>query len=398
MIKLFDTKEECCGCTACISICPIHAITTQTDEEGFLYPKIDYSLCLECGLCKKVCAFQNGYNTSSSLGQPDVFALKHKSNDVRMNSTSGGAFTAISDYVLLKNGVIYGAAYDEALRVTHQRAETAVGRNRFRGSKYVQSDLNQVFSQIGKDIKNDRTVLFTGTTCQVAGLNSYLAQSKINIDKLVTIDIICHGVPSPRVFSDFIAYCEHKNKSKITQYYFRSKVNGWGHTEEAVYENGKHDYNSLLSQTHKELFYSDLCLRPACHKCKYTNFDRPSDFTIADYWGIENCLPEFKDTLGVSAIILNTRKGKDIFSYLKGSTESVLSNIYDCAVKQRNLHTPTPMNIKRNEFWSDYLVHDFDYIIRKYTGYGLKKELKGASKRILSKVGLLKFAIKVLKR
>ena len=169
MITVFDKKEDCCGCTACKSICPTQAITMKSDEEGFLYPKIDQELCMDCGLCRKVCVLQNGYDTSNSFTRPKVYALKHKSDKVRKNSSSGGAFTAISDYVLSKAGIIYGATYNEELRVIHQCAETTEGRNKFRGSKYVQSDLEEVFSQINENLKNYRYVLFTGTGCQVAG-------------------------------------------------------------------------------------------------------------------------------------------------------------------------------------------------------------------------------------
>ena len=389
MITLFDKKKDCCGCTACKSICPNQAITMQPDEEGFLYPSIDESICIECGLCKEVCAFQNGYETLNNLESPDVYALKHKSDEVRMNSSSGGAFSAISDFILSENGVIYGATYDKEFRVIHKRAETEGERNKFRGSKYVQSDLKEVFVQIRQDLKDGRLVLFTGTPCQIAGLNSYLKRSVTRTDQLITVDIICHGVPSPLIFADYIDYCQEKNKRKITDYRFRSKVNGWGHTEETIYDNGRQDYTSVLSQTHKELFYSNLCLRPACYNCKYTNFDRPSDITIADFWGIENYLPEFKDELGVSAVIINTTKGKLTYSHFKRDTNTVASKIEYCATNQGNMHTPTPLNPRRDEFWTDYLQRGFDYIIRKYTGYGFKKEFKHRLRYLLDMMGLL---------
>ena len=395
MITLFDKKQDCCGCTACKSICPNKAITMKADEEGFLYPHIDESLCMECGLCKEVCAFQITYETTSNLKSPDVYALKHKSDKVRMSSSSGGAFSAISDFILSENGIIYGATYDENFCVIHKRAENKVERNKLRGSKYVQSDLKNVFVQIRQELKNGRLVLFTGTPCQVAGLNRYLKRLVIRTDQLITVDIICHGVPSPLVFADYINYCQEKSKRKVTDYRFRSKVNGWGHTEETIYENGRKDYTSALSQTYKELFYSSLCLRPACNNCKYTNFNRSSDITIADFWGIENYLPDFKDELGVSAVIINTSKGKSKYSHFKCNTNVVESRIEDCAAKQRNMHTPTPINPRRNEFWTDYSLGGFDYVIRKYTGYGLKKEIKCGLRNQLDKMGLLRIIRKI---
>ena len=389
MITLFDKKKDCCGCTACKSICPNQAITMLSGEEDFLYPSIDESICSECGLCKEVCAFQNEYETLHNLESPDVYALKHKSDEVRMNSSSGGAFSAISDFILSENGVIYGAAFDKEFRVIHKRAETEGERNKFRGSKYVQSDLKEVFVQIRQDLKNSRKVLFTGTPCQVAGLNNYLKKSVTGTDQLITVDVICHGVSSPLVFADYIDYCQEKNKRKITNYCFRSKVNGWGHTEETIYNNGRRDSTSILSQIHKELFYSNLCLRLACYNCKYTNFNRPSDITIADFWGVENYLPEFKDELGVSAVIINTTKGKLTYSHFKVEANTIASNIEECAAKQANMHAPTPLNPRRDDFWIDYLHRGFDYVIRKYTGYGFKKEFKHRIRYLLDQMGLL---------
>jgi coenzyme F420-reducing hydrogenase beta subunit len=389
MIQVYDKNNDCCGCTACKNICPTQAIIMKPDEEGFLYPQINQDLCIDCGLCRKVCAFQNGYNTDHILEKQQVYAIKHKSDEVRKNSTSGGAFTAISDYILKKNGVIYGAAFDDEFCVVHQRVETVDGRNKMRGSKYVQSDLNDVYLQIKEDLKNGRNVLFTGVGCQVAGLNSYLEKSKVNVEKLLTVDIICHGVPSPKLFSDYISYLEVKNKSKIKQYHFRSKIKGWGHTEYTVFENGKQDHTSILSQTYKELFYSNLSLRPSCYTCKYTNFLRPADITIADYWGIENYFPEFKDELGVSAIIINTAKGTSSYSELCDSVVSIASNINDCAKRQRNLYTPSPMNPRRDEFWKEYKQYGFDYIINKYTSMSFKYRLKQGIRHMLVKLRML---------
>lgn len=394
MITVFDKKESCCGCTSCKNICPKQAIIMNQDEEGFAYPTIDQTLCIDCRLCRKVCAFQNGYNTSENLDKPEVYALKHKSDGVRKESTSGGAFTAISDYILLKKGAIYGAAYDENFRVFHRRAESEEQRNRFRGSKYVQSDLNDVFAQVKEDLGNNINVLFTGTSCQVAGLNSYLEQARVITEKLITIDLICHGVPSPKIFAEFISFLEKKNRSKVKQYNFRSKANGWGHTEEAVFESGKRDCTSILSQTNKELFYLDLSLRPACHECKYSNFSKPADITIADFWGIENYFPEFKDSLGISAVIVNTNKGKSIFSELGDTVYIMQSNIYDCAARQKNLYNPSPRNPRRNEFWNDYFQHGFEFIIKKYAGYSLKGRTKKLTIKILKNYGLLDIVVK----
>jgi coenzyme F420-reducing hydrogenase beta subunit len=389
MISVFDQKADCCGCTACKSICPTQAIKMLSDEEGFAYPHINQSLCNDCELCKEACSFQRENYATDNFKSPEVYALKHKSTEVRISSSSGGAFSAISDYVLSKNGVIYGAAFDDSVRVLHKRAETEAERDKFRGSKYVQSDLKDIFSQVKDDLDNGSFVVFTGTPCQVAGLKGFLASSKAAVEQLITVDLICHGVPSPLIFADYINYCQEKSNRKVMDYRFRSKVNGWGvHTEEIIYDDGSHDHASALSQTYKELFHSRLCLRPACHNCQYTNFFRPSDITIADFWGIEACLPEFKDKYGVSVVIINTAKGRSLFSKFKDDTYTVESNIEDCALKQPNLHTPTPQNPRRDAFWADYYQRGFVFVIKKYTRYGLKKKVLDTLRSLLKRMGL----------
>ena len=257
-----------------------------------------------------------------------------------------------------------------------------------RGSKYVQSDLKGIFSQVKDDLQNERYVLFTGTPCQVAGLNNYLIKSKVNMSKLLTTDIICHGTPSPKIFHDYILFLEMKSKSKLINYNFRSKVNGWKHTEEAVFKNGKREYNTVATQVYKKLFYSYLCLRPSCYQCKYTSYLRPADITIADYWGVENYFPEFTDNLGVSAVLLNNQKGKDVFKSFTEDIYMVRSNINDCARRQANLHNPSPKNPRRDEFWCNYLNYGFMYIAKKYGGYGVKGKAKKIAANILRQFGL----------
>lgn len=373
MIRVFDQKQDCCGCTACSSICPSEAIRMLPDEEGFVYPEIDPDACIDCRLCKDVCAFQNGYNTSNNLDTPDVYAVKHQSDEVRQISASGGAFTAISDYILSKRGVIYGVAFAENFRLLHQRAETKKERDLFCGSKYIQSELGDVFKQIANDLTAGRHVLFTGTSCQVGGLNEFLKKKNINRDLLLTADILCFGTPSLKVFRDFIAYLGKKKKSKVIHYSFRSKVLGWGHTEKAQFEDGTVDYTSTLSQAYKYLFHSRICLRPSCYQCKYANFMRPGDITLGDFWGIEKYHPEFTDKLGVSLVILNTQKARNVYSALSG-IDCVKSNMRECAEKQKRFSRAAEINPKRDAFWGDYKKYGFDYIIKKYTNYGCQNK------------------------
>lgn len=397
MIELYKNKQDCCGCTACANICPRNAIEMITDCEGFKYPQINNERCILCGLCQKVCAFQNGYDRSNVYEEPLVYAAKHKDENVRMSSTSGGAFTAISDHILNKNGVIYGVMFDKDMNVIHSKAVTQQERDNFKGSKYVQSDLSDIFAQVANDLVKQQDVLFTGTPCQCAGLLSFLKLHKINIEKLVLCDIVCHGTPSPLLWKNHIEILERKNRSKVRNYYCRSKVKGWhSHTEMVVFENNKMDCKSEISQAYKTIFYSHNALRLSCHNCKYTNTQRCSDITIADYWGIEKTMPDFDDNKGVSLVLINNSRGEKIFNNIKLEFEYRQSNISSCL--QPQLQYPTSPSPKRNKFWNDYYKKGYLYVVKKYTNYGLKFRAKVKLVKTLKKSGLYKVAKTMLKR
>ena len=225
MIQITD-KSDCCGCTACASICAHDAITMKPDPLGFLYPVVDISKCVDCGLCEKVCQFNNHYDTSLNLEKPIAYAARHKDMDKIMKSRSGAAFIAISDYILEKGGVVYGAGYKDHFRVAHKRATTKEERDEFRGSKYVQSDLTGVFKQVKEDLKRGLTVLFSGTPCQTSGLSSYIGRRLR--ENLFLVDIVCHGVPGPYIWRDYLAYIEKKHGSRVVKVNFRDKeIYGW---------------------------------------------------------------------------------------------------------------------------------------------------------------------------
>ena len=397
MIQLFDEKENCCGCTACMNICPQRAINMVADDEGFKYPEINQKLCIECKMCKKVCTFQNGYNTKNNLKEPLVYAAKHKKDEIRMSSSSGGTFTAISDYVLDEKGVVYGVQFDGYFNVIHGRASNKEDRDKFKGSKYVQSDLSDIFQIIKKDLNNSLLVLFTGTPCQCAGLKAYLTKCTVSMENLLLCDIVCHGTPSPLMWKEYLHFCETANKSKIINYEFRSKILGWHtHTEASTYLNGKVDYKSSLSQSEKSLFYSHNTLRIACHNCRYTNLQRISDITIADFWGIEKSIPDFDDNKGVSLIMVNTPKGQDLFGHIKPALKCCESDTKKCF--QPQLQHPCKPSSKRDEFWKDYYTKGYPYIIKKYTDFGYKNALKKFMKKTLEKCHLLESVKKYIRK
>ena len=378
-VILFSQKNDCCGCSACMTVCPKDAISMQPDEQGFLYPVIDNEKCIKCGLCVKTCAFQNGYATPDNLDTPLVYAVKHKDYSERRTSRSGGMFIAVADWILANNGVVYGAGYGDAFYVMHKRAETKEQIFEFKGSKYVQSDMNDIFSRVIEDLKNDRYVLFSGTPCQTSGLYSCL--KNINADKLYVCDIVCHGTPSPYIWKDYLKYSENKYKSKMVKTDFRDKSYGWdSHIESLWLESGK----KISSELYTRLFYKHIMFRPSCEKCKYTNARRPSDITLADFWGINKAVPGFDDDKGISLVFINTEKAKNLFEIIQDNIEYRPSRLEDCM--QHNLKNPSVFSEKTEEFWKDYADHGFEYIAKKYVNTSLKAKLRSKLKLVLKPI------------
>lgn len=237
MLQIIN-PADCCGCTACESICPHDAISMRPDALGFLYPDVDATRCVDCGLCEKVCDFNANYETPDNYDIPIAVGARHKNHEEVATSRSGAAFIALSDYILEHGGIVYGVGYAGHFRVVHKRATTKVERNEFKGSKYVQSDLTGIFRQVRADLKEGFTVMFSGTPCQTAGLNSFIG--KRLRDKLILVDIVCHGVPGPNLWRDYLAYIEKKQGDVISEVNFRDKQEfGWAaHHETFKFVNG----------------------------------------------------------------------------------------------------------------------------------------------------------------
>lgn len=382
MIQITN-KADCCGCTACASVCAHHAISMEPDALGFLYPKVDTEKCTNCGLCEKVCAFNSNYDKSLNLAQPLAYAARHKDMKEVETSRSDAAFIAISDYVLDNGGVVYGAGYTDHFRVIHKRATTKQERDEFKGSKYVQSDLNHVFLQIKKDLKDGLTVLFSGTPCQTAGLNSFIGK-KLR-EHLILVDIVCHGVPSPYIWKDYIAYLEKKHKDSICQVNFRDKqLYGWtAHHETFKFSNIMRE--KLIPKSFTYLFYEHIMFRLSCGVCPYTNTRRPSDITIADFWGWEKTDPNINtDDKGVSLILINTKKGSMIFDSIKSQMITIPAKLEDCL--QPNLQHPSAIHPKRMQFEHDYQRKGFSYIMRKYGDIGWKYKVGQIKQNLIRRI------------
>ena len=317
----------------------------EPDTLGFKYPKVDLDKCIDCGLCEKVCAFNDNYDKSLNLKEPEIYAARHKDIHEIETSRSGAAFIAISDYILENGGIVYGVGYKDHFRVAHKRATTKEERNEFKGSKYVQSDLDGIFRQVKEDLKQGNTVLFSGTPCQTAGLNSYIG--KKFRENLVLVDIVCHGVPSPYIWQDYLTYLENKYKSKIIKVNFRDKSRiGWsGHIESFVFANK----NKVELDVFKYLFGKNIMLRSSCGSCVFTNFNRPSDITIGDYWGWEKISKDFNDdNKGCSLLFINTIKGQILLNKISNNL-FLLKSDKEKSV-QPNLESPSVLDKKNTDF------------------------------------------------
>lgn len=377
-----EEKDRCTGCTACVAICPKSAINMCENEKGFLYPSIEEELCVNCGLCKKVCPIDSILSRNDET-YPRVYAVKHKNDEVRKKSSSGGTFTAISDYVLEKGGVIYGCVYDENMVAKHIRIDNRVERNKCCGSKYVQSNLSngEIFLCVKNDLDNRILVLFSGTPCQIDGLLNYLGR---NYQNLITLDLVCRGVPSPKLFREHIDILEKRMNSTVSKYVNRSKMVKWGtHIELVGFENGYEEYKSTLSQAWKRIFHMHCALRDSCYECKYVSINRVADITIADFWGIEKSVPEFKDDLGVSLVLINNHKIEQYKMEMFEDTE--LMEIRDKYYIQPALKSPLEYPEKYDDFWDLYKKKGYSGVIKKYANCSFVGEIKEIVKKIIYK-------------
>ena len=376
-------KVNCFGCGACKNICPVNAIIMKEDEKGFEYPVVDKNKCINCGACIKICPYHNRFNEEKS--KKSFYALKIKDENIRKNSTSGGAFYGIASEIINNKGVVYGAVYDKDLNVVHDRITKIDDIEKMMGSKYVQSRIVDIFDKIKKDLESGKKVLFTGTPCQIAAIKRFLKKDYSN---LLLCDIICHGVPSPKTFKDHISYVENNRKKIIQNYKFRTKEKGWhstNHLEKIIFADGTDDSSSILSQSFKYFFYSCKTFRDSCFECPFSNVDcRLSDFTIGDFWGIEKNYPEFDDDFGVSLCIIHTKKGKDMFNIIKDKYYFIETD-RDKSL-QENLIKPTNKPDGINQFWKDYNQKGYEYALKKYTPYGFKNSIVYRIKNIVKKI------------
>ena len=342
MLKIKD-KTACCGCAACVQVCPKQCITFNEDNEGFRYPSVDFDSCVKCGLCEKVCPISCHKEQRIPLA---VYAGKNNDCCVRQQSSSGGVFTLIANEIVNAGGVVFGASFDNDWEVEHRYADQLCDLAAFRGSKYLQSRIGDTYKKVEEFLKEGRQVLFSGTPCQVAGLKSFLRKE---YDSLLTVDIICHGVPSPLVWRRYLE--ETAVDQKIADINFRSKHESWKRYSVVIKSTDRVVLNQpYYENAYMKGFLSDIYLRPSCYACSFKKGSSGSDITLGDFWGIETSLPQFDDDKGVSAILVNTSLGLNLIESLNIDRREVS---YETILKGNpSLEENSRVDLKlRSMFW-----------------------------------------------
>lgn len=369
---LGEDLETCTGCAACVAACPKGVIAMQPSSEGFLYPQINSALCDDCGLCRTTCPVNpKNLSKTQSNGQDSkkpsaVFAAWHLNEAIRHESSSGGVFTALAEAVLTQGGVVAGAAFDDDLVVRHILIENSTDLARLRGSKYVQSEIPQTMYQCMRDLLiQGRPVLFSGTPCQVAGLRNFLRKP---YDNLSCCDIVCHGVPSPKVFDAYKTMLECQYGAKAQRIAFRRKDCGWKRFSVSLSFENNTEYRRIFNSDPFMLgFLQNIYLRPSCYDCKFTNTDRPGDLTIADFWNVEKRYPKYdQEDKGTSLILVNTAKGQVWLDVCHKRLFLGSADLETAIAGNSSLVRSVKRSSKRETFYRDFGVIPFSIIIRKY--------------------------------
>lgn len=346
--------EKCCGCEGCKSICPKSAIKITESIDGFILPEVNPELCIECGLCEKVCPmYHAGIAISSTAGE--AYAAVNKNDAELSQSSSGGIFSLVADYVLDEGGFVAGASFDRSLTLHHVVTEDKNDISNLRGSKYLQSRIGDTFTTIKRILNTGKLVYFVGTGCQVAGLKLFLRK---DYENLITSDILCHGVPPQSVFNAVIKAVETKYNGKIEKYSFRDKsVWGWSCSSSShinIESKLKYLGNEPIQKAYFNAFIKADNYRESCYVCPYAQSNRSGDITLGDFWGVEKYLPIKDIRKGVSAILVNTPKGQQLLDRIKGKLNLYRASISDIEHINRTLVEPTPRPVAREQFFKKF--------------------------------------------
>lgn len=374
MINITD-KSKCCGCCACVDVCAHKAITLKTDIEGFWYPEVNANQCIECGLCVKICPElnidqlkKNDYHTPAK-----TIAAIHKRMDVRWDSTSGGAFSALADAMYEQGGYVSGAIYNDNFSVRNYISNNPKDLVRLRSSKYLQSKAEGLYTEIRTLLRNGERVLACGTPCQMAALRSFLRK---DYENLIIVDFICRGVNSPKVYRKYLDSLERKHGGKVVYVKAKNKELGWRNlTRKVVFDNGAVYYGVSMEDDFRRGYHTNVYCRPSCYTCQYKGFPRMSDITIADYWGIEKVDSNLDNNIGTSMILLNSKKGEDFFELVKDKLEYRETSFQSILPGNPALVSPlSPAKIDREQFFIDLDKGTFEEVTEKYFPYNAYKQ------------------------
>ena len=386
MIKITD-KSKCSGCHSCYNVCPKKCIAMKEDFEGFWYPEVDIDKCIDCGLCEKRCPILNDMKNDN---QPQAYACYNKNESIRKESSSGGVFTLLATFIIERGGIVYGASFNNEFMVEHIKADNVDDLGKLRGSKYVQSRIGNTYAEIKEYLNQGKLVYFSGTPCQVNGFISYLNGKQY--DNLYTQDIICHGVPSPKVWKKYLNYREKLDGQTPMRINFRQKDDGWNlyalllqYNNNAYKTNHRHD---LFMQA----FLRNACLRDSCYSCSFKSKNRQTDITLADFWGVENILPEFNDNKGTSLVIVNTKKGQELFDDIKDQMIYQESDFEESIKNNPSMHMSVNKPENSDEFFNNLDSLEFDELVENCT---VKPKKASIIRIMLSKVK--RFILKLFK-
>lgn len=356
MIELYD-KADCTGCSACANICPRGCITMTADSEGFLYPEVNTDICVDCRLCEEVCPM---INKPMPHDIKAVYGAKNKDDSVRFTSSSGGMFTVFAEEIINNGGVVFGAALDDNHTVKHIMVDSIKDLEKLRGSKYVQSLIGDTYAKVRSLLRSGKNVLFSGTPCQVAGLKKYLIKP---FDNLITIDLVCHGVPSPMVYRKHLAELASKAGEPITRVKFRDKSEGWKQGETLFFTEHHKMGAPKREEPYMRLFLNNIIIRPSCSNCAFNNKRSQADITIADYWGIDKQFPEFDDDKGVTLVIINTDSGTSLFETIKDKATILTTDYEKGAEFNWAVVKSLPLHEKREYFFKNVEKHSIDELV-----------------------------------
>lgn len=390
MINIVD-KSKCCGCCACVDVCAHKAITLKNDIEGFWYPEVDSELCTNCGLCEQVCPelhIDELKKNDYPLPVKTIAAI-HKRMDIRWDSTSGGAFSALADAMYKQGGYVSGAIYNDDFSVRNYISNVPEDLVKLRSSKYLQSRAEGLYAEIRSLLRKGEKVLACGTPCQMAALRSFLRK---DYDNLIIVDFICRGVNSPKVYRKYLDSLERKHGGKVVYVKAKNKELGWRNlTRKVVFDNGEVYYGVSMKDDFRRGYHTNVYCRPSCYTCQYKGFPRMADITIADYWGIEKVDPNLDNNIGTSMILLNSKKGESFFELVKDDLEYRETPFESILGGNVALTTPLPVaNIDRVQFFRDLDEGTFEEVTEKYFPLVKQKKkrrsIKGVIKGVIRKI------------